>query len=903
MALEMAGKIPPHNLEAEQSLLGALLIDKDAIIKIADLVTPDDFYKDAHGKLFSAMIDLYEKHEPIDLLSLSNLLEERGVLDSIGGRSMIMGLAAIVPNAGNVIHYARIIQKKALLRRLNSAASEISELSYQGDEEVSTILDKAEQRIFAVSQKLLKKVFVPLKEILSDAFERIDEIHRDRGKMRGIPTGFTDLDGILAGLQKSDLVIIAARPSVGKTSLALDIARQAAIAAKNAVGIFSLEMSKEQLVDRLICSEAGVDLWKMRTGKLSDAPGSEDFLRIGHAINALSEAKLFIDDTASANILEIKTKARRLQSEHGLSMIILDYLQLMESPAKSEGRVQEIAEITRGLKAIARELNVPVVALSQLSRAVELNKPAIPKLAHLRESGCLAGDTMIMDAKTGRRYTMKELAQRPRQTPIHVYSLDNSWKMVVRKMTKVFPSGKKRVYELKMRSGRTIEASANHPFRMLESWKSLDQLSVGDRVAIPRHHTPTLSSCAALSQNELIFLAHMLGDGCMVDRQPVHYTSADRKNIETVCTSAKTLFSITPRVVQQKNWWHAYLPSPYHLTHNTHHPVRVWLRKHGSDFGHSWEKTIPEPVFLSPNDDICLFLRHLWATDGNISWKRLLGRVPSASIYYASTSKKLVMQVQHLLLRIGIMSTIRQTQKAEYRPCYQLHVQGKNYQRQFLSLVGSAGERGAIIPKLLSSLATIQANTNTDTIPATSWRSVVASAKDSQGLSWRDISHGLDMQYCGSTLFKHGISRDRMTRIAKVCDSTSLQQLASSDIFWDEITAITPRGIEEVYDATVEDTHNFLANDIFVHNSIEQDADVVMFIYRKAADRNYRIEELSEEEKNTAEIHVAKHRNGPTGLVRLFWDERRASFRNLDSKRDFSFFDESPTPPPPSVPF
>ncbi len=425
MAKEMAGKIPPHNLEAEQSLLGALLIDKDTIIKIADLVTPEDFYKDAHGTLFSAMLELYEKHEPIDLLSLSNILDERGVLDRIGGRSTIMGLAAIVPNASNVTHYGRIIQKKALLRRLNSAASEISEMSFQGDEEVSTILDKAEQRIFAVSQKLLKRVFVPLKEILSDAFERIDELHRERGKMRGIPTGFPDLDAILAGLQKSDLVIIAARPSVGKTSLALDIARQAAIAAKNAVGIFSLEMSKEQLVDRLICSEAGVDLWKMRTGKLSDAPGSEDFLRIGHAINSLSEAKLFIDDTASANILEIKTKARRLQSEHGLSLIILDYLQLMESPSKSEGRVQEIAEITRGLKAIARELNVPVLALSQLSRAVELSKPAIPKLAHLRESGSIEQDAdvvmFIYRKAADRNYRIEELSEEEKHTAeIHI---------------------------------------------------------------------------------------------------------------------------------------------------------------------------------------------------------------------------------------------------------------------------------------------------------------------------------------------------------------------------------------------------------------------------------------------------------------------------------------------------
>lgn len=420
MGPNTAMRIPPQNIEAEQSLLGALLVDKDAMTKIADTIGVEDFYKDAHGVLFGSMLELYERHEPIDLLSLSNILLEKNKLDFVGGRSSIMGLAAIVPNASNIIHYARIVQKKALLRRLNSAASEISELSYEADENVQDVLDKAESRIFAVAQKLLKKLFVPIKEILSDAFERIDELHRERGKLRGIPTGFAELDNLLAGLQKSDLVVLAARPSVGKTSLALDIARQTGLQGKSSVAIFSMEMAKEQLVDRFICAEAGVDLWKMRTGKLSDRPDSDDFLRIGHAINALSEAKIFIDDTASATILEIKTKARRLQSEHGLDLIILDYLQLMEGHGKSEGRVQEIAEITRGLKAIARELQVPVLALSQLARAVELIKPAIPKLAHLRESGSIEQDAdvvmFIYRKSADKNYRFEDLTDEDKNT-------------------------------------------------------------------------------------------------------------------------------------------------------------------------------------------------------------------------------------------------------------------------------------------------------------------------------------------------------------------------------------------------------------------------------------------------------------------------------------------------------
>ncbi|MBI4272919.1 replicative DNA helicase [Candidatus Uhrbacteria bacterium] len=415
----MQGKIPPHNIEAEQSLLGALLIDKDAIGRIADAITPLDFYKTSHTMIFEAMLDLFEKRDPIDLLSLGNRLDEKKNLEAVGGRSYLIGLAQIVPTSSNVVHYASIIHKKATLRRLQAAASEITELSYT-DEDIEQVLDKAEERVFAVAQKLNKQVFTPLKTILGEAFERIDEIHKEKGKLRGIPTGFSSLDNLLAGLQKSDLIVIAARPSVGKTSFALDIARKMSIQRKASVGIFSLEMSKEQLVDRLICSEAGVDLWKMRTGRLSDRGESDDFVRIGHAMNTLSEARMYIDDSASANILEIKAKARRLQSEHGLDCIILDYLQLMEGKSKPEGRVQEVAEITRGLKSIARELGIPVVALSQLSRAVELNKPALPRLAHLRESGSIEQDSdvviFIYRKSSDRNYRYDELTEEEKHT-------------------------------------------------------------------------------------------------------------------------------------------------------------------------------------------------------------------------------------------------------------------------------------------------------------------------------------------------------------------------------------------------------------------------------------------------------------------------------------------------------
>jgi replicative DNA helicase len=389
-------KLPPQNIEAERSVLGALMLDKDAIIKVANLLREGDFYKDDHNMIYEAMVELYEKHEPIDVLSLSNRLEEKGQLDKIGGSSYLATLANSVPSSSNVAHYAKVVQKKSTLRKLITTASEIVELGYREEEDVEKILDEAEQKLFAISQKYLKQDFIPIRSILEAAFNRIDELHKGDHKLRGIPTGFPDMDSILAGLQKSDLVILAARPSIGKTTLALDLARQIAVKEKIPVGIFSLEMSSDQLIDRMLAAESGVDLWRLRTGRLKTGDGDDDFQRIGQAMGILSEAPIFIDDAGSANVMEIRTMARRLQSEQNVGLIIIDYLQLMEGRRSSDNRVNEISEISRALKQLARELNIPVVALSQLSRAVESRSPQIPKLSDLRESGSIEQDADVV---------------------------------------------------------------------------------------------------------------------------------------------------------------------------------------------------------------------------------------------------------------------------------------------------------------------------------------------------------------------------------------------------------------------------------------------------------------------------------------------------------------------------
>lgn len=389
-------KIPPQNVDAEMSLLGALLIDTDAIVRIADAIDVKDFYDEKHQRIYEAIKKLYERHRPIDVLTLSNQLKDDGFLDVVGGATYLTELTNYVPTAAHVEHYAEIVAEKALRRRLIKASQEIVGIGYDEGKPVKEIIEEAESELFLVSQKHVKQDIESIESVLATSFERLDELHRNGGKVRGIPTGFKDLDNVIAGWQKSDLVILAARPAMGKTVLALNFAHKVATKAEMPVLIFSLEMSKEQLVDRMLSMESGVDAWNIRTGSLSN----DDWERISEAMGTLAEAPIYIDDTPGITISDMRTKARREQHQRQLGLIIVDYLQLMSGGARFGGdgnRVQEISEISRGLKSIARELNVPVIALSQLSRSVESRSPQIPQLADLRESGSIEQDAdMVM---------------------------------------------------------------------------------------------------------------------------------------------------------------------------------------------------------------------------------------------------------------------------------------------------------------------------------------------------------------------------------------------------------------------------------------------------------------------------------------------------------------------------
>lgn len=386
---------PPQNTEAEASLLGALLIDSDAIVKVADRLQPGDFFEKRHERIYEAINQLYERHESIDVLTLADTLKNNAQLDLVGGASYLTELTNFVPTAAHVEQYADIVAQKAMRRRLIAASQDMVGLGYDETRQLNELIEEAESRLFEVSQKHIKQNVISLETILAESFDRLDDLHKDKKKIRGVPTGYKDLDNTLAGFQRSDLVILAARPSMGKTALALNFAHNIAVQSNQPVLIFSLEMSKEQLVDRLLSMESGVDAWALRTGNLTDA----DFEKIGQAMGTLSEAQIYIDDTPGITVSDLRTKARREAHQRELGLIIVDYLQLMSGSSRYGGdgnRVQEISEISRGLKGIARELNVPVLALSQLSRSVESRTPQIPQLSDLRESGSIEQDADVV---------------------------------------------------------------------------------------------------------------------------------------------------------------------------------------------------------------------------------------------------------------------------------------------------------------------------------------------------------------------------------------------------------------------------------------------------------------------------------------------------------------------------
>ncbi|HYY02376.1 MAG TPA: replicative DNA helicase [Gaiellaceae bacterium] len=853
---------PPQNLEAEESVLGAMMLSPGAIGAVSEVLDASDFYRESHAKIYRAAVGLYAKGEPVDAITLVDELEERGELEEAGGRVRLHELAALVPATANAAHYARIVREMATLRGLIAAGQQIAQLGWERPGETQILVDRAEQVVFELSQSRVSTEFSHIEELLKESFERITALYEAGADVTGVPSGFRDLDRLTSGFQPGNLVIVAARPSMGKSALGLCVAANLALRHETPVALFTLEMSKSEVTQRLLCSEAKVESQRLRTGKLSQ----DDWPRLVAAGDKLMKAPIYVDDTGSITMMEIRSKARRLKTkEPNLGLIIVDYLQLMTSGTTAENRVQEVSQISRSLKVLARDLDVPILAMSQLSRAVEQRHDKRPILSDLRESGCLTGDSRVYLPDEGIYRPIRDLVGK---SGFRVFAVNTeTWRLEPRVVTHAFATGRKPVYRLRTRLGRTIRATGNHKFLAFHGWRRLDDLGAGARIALPRRTEG--HGVRSMSDAELALLGHLIGDGCTLPRHAIQYTTKDRDLAELVVELATKVFgdAVRPRVSAERGWLQVYLSASRRLTHRVRNPVAEWLDRLGAFGLRSWEKRVPNEVFAQPPEAIAVFLRHLWATDGCLHAS--IDHYPT--VRYDSSSEQLVRDVQSLLLRFEINARMFAVPMASKgRTIYRLDVQGREDAVRFLALIGAVGERKRRTRfEILNWFDRRDQRTNRDTIPRDVWAPVIRPWITERGITARRLQSELGTRYRAS------LGRERALAVADVVQCDELALLATSDIYWDEIVSVERAGEEEVYDLTVDDLHNFVADDVVVHNSIEQDSDLVMFVYR---DEYYNEES---DQQGLAEIILAKHRNGPTGTEKLSFLKRYAKFADL----------------------
>ncbi len=1080
---------PPQDVAAEQSVLGGMMLSKDAIADVVEVLRPGDFYRPAHQVIYDCVLDLYGRGEPADAITVSAELERRNELVRVGGAPYLHTLIATVPTAANAGYYAEIVSEKAVLRRLVEAGTRIVQLGYHGSDgaDINEVVDRAQASIYEVTERSTSEDYAALEELLQPTMDEIDAIASRGGQSQGIPTGFTDLDAITNGLHPGQMVIVAARPGVGKalaldtplptptgwttmgavavgdellgadgcpttvvaatdvlrdrpcyevefsdgtlivadadhrwrlangqisrtgevaesvadgtgpvvvehgalrlpeqnlplppyvvgvwlaagdsstgslstvdgelvaalesegirpaderplfsgefaetlyelgvwsghelpdaylrgseqqrrallaglldaagsvaddgrivltaselasvrvrelvlslgyactalpcwdtsptdsvtlvfhtgadevfrleskndrhkrtrpqatgqqraivaarrvasvpvrcvevdsrdslylasrsmipthnSTLGLDFARSASV--KHGLGsvVFSLEMGRTEIVMRMLSAEARIRLADMRGGRMTD----DDWTRLARRMSEVSEAPLFVDDSPNLTMMEIRAKARRLKQRHDIKLIVVDYMQLMTSGKRVESRQQEVSEFSRHLKLLAKELEVPVIAISQLNRGPEQRTDKKPQLSDLRESGCLTAGTRLLRADTGAEVTFGELMATG-ERPL-VWSLDERMRVVPRPISNVFSSGIKEVFKVRLASGREIEATANHPMLTVDGWVPLGELAESCRVAVPRTIPESLET-TAMAEAEIVRLAHLIGDGLS-----------------------------------------------------------------------SCGKFIPERVFSLPREQIALFLKHLWATDGSLRWDDVAGQ---GRLYYPTTSRRLADDLAQLLLRFGVFARIKRVRKAGSRDGYHVVVHGVENQLSFLEETGFHGSRSVTAMAATEKLRAVKASTKLDTVPGEVWDKV-RGLLTARSMTHRDFAARMNKLFCGSAPRTGAPCRTRLGRVSAVLEDADLEMLATNEVFWDEIVEITSLGEQPVYDATVPGTHNFIANGIAMHNSLEQDADVVILIHRPDAF------ERDDPRMGEADLIVAKHRAGPTATV------------------------------------
>ena len=862
-------RVPPHSIEAEQAVLGGLLLDNTAFDRVADVLREEDFYRHDHRLIWHQIARLIERSQPADVVTVYEALQSLGKAEEAGGLAYLNSLAQETPSAANIRRYGEIVRDRSILRKLISTSDEISTsaLNPQG-KDTRQLLDEAESKVFQISEDGSRGQagFQPLPDLLGKVVERIDELYNQNNPndVTGVPTGYVDLDRMTSGLQPGDLVIVAGRPSMGKTSLALNVAEHVAVDQGLPVAVFSMEMGATQLAMRLVCSVGRLDQQRLRTGRLVD----DDWPRLTSAIQKMQDSQLFIDETPALNALELRARARRLSRQCGkLGLIVVDYLQLMSATSSGENRATEISEISRSLKALAKELDCPVIALSQLNRSLEQRPNKRPVMSDLRE--CVTGDTLVTLAD-GRRVPIAGLVGAEPE----VLAMDAAQKIVAARSDRVWPVGRRAIVRLSLASGRALRATPEHRVFTGKGWRTIAAIGIGDRVAIARA-LPQAAEPARWTDAEIVLLGHLIGDGSYLSGQPIRYTTASEENSDAVRQAAEAMGCTVTRHEGRGNWHQLVLSG----NGDRWHPkaVNAWLCGLGIFGQRSHDKRIPSEAFRLADDRVALLLRHLWATDGSIH-VRAEGQRGAARVYFATCSEGLARDVAALLLRVGIVGRIRTVRPANGRPVWNVDVSGADQQRVFLDRVGAFGSRSLAAQRLFAHLDSIlaRANVNVDTLPREVFAGVRA-AMGERGVSHRTMASMRGTAYGGSAHFRFAPSRRTIADYADRLGDESLRTWAQSDLFWDRVVAIEPDGEEEVFDLTVPGPASWLADGIVSHNSgaIEQDADVIVFIYR---DEVYNPDSA---DKGVAEIIIGKQRNGPIGTVRLTFVGQYTKFENF----------------------
>jgi len=857
-------RLPPHSIEAEQSVLGGLLLNNAALDRVSDVVSEGDFYRQDHRTLYRVITGLINENRPADVLTTVEALKMAGQLNEVGGLAYLHQLAAYTPSAANIRRYAEIVRERAIMRKLAEVGTQIADSAYSPKgREAKALLDDAEKEILAIGESggRSSKSFAKMEDLLSEVMNRLDELHKNPSSVTGIATGYADLDEMTAGLQPGDLVIVAGRPSMGKTSLALNFVENVALELGLPVLVFSMEMGGTQLGTRMLGSLGKVDAHKLRTGRLEP----QDWDRLGVALGRLNEAQILIDETAALNSLELRSRARRMWREYGgLGLIVVDYIQLMSaSEGGNENRATEISEISRGLKAMAKELQVPVVALSQLNRSLEARPNKRPVMSDLRE--CVTGETLVMLAD-GRRVPIRDLVG---STP-EVLAVSETGHLVKAISDCVWSKGVKPVFKVSLASGRTIRATAGHRLFGPLGWVRVEELQPGARLALARK-LPQPAACRPWKEEELVLLGHLVGDGSFLVHQPMRYTTSSEENSRAVAQAAESMGSTVKRYAGRGLWHQLLLSGNGDRWHAA--GVGRWLKELGIFGQRGHEKRLPGAVFELADEQVGTLLRHLWATDGSISVRKDSKGAPR--VFFSTCSPGLAGDVAALLLRLGIVARIRTTIQARYRPLYSVDVSGIDHQRTFLERVGAFGPRVAPAAALRSWLDCHEPNTNVDTLPLEAFAEVRASMR-SHGVTTRAMSALRGTSYGGMSHFRYAPSRAMIADYADKLGDESLRRWCDSDLFWDRVVAVEPDGEEEVFDLTVPGPSSWLADGIVSHNSgaIEQDADVILFIYR---DEVYNEDSP---DKGLAEIIIAKQRNGPTGTVKLTFLGKHTRFES-----------------------